>query len=119
MTALPMIRWRGEPVPQAGLVFVAVHVAAVATISVAAAWVGANAPATPIEPWMLTRASASARLGLMSAPAQAAPRSPVASMSPLADARALDLPDWLRQSAERDRSRPWVETPDGRVVMTR
>lgn len=50
MTALPMIRWRGEPVPQAVLVFVAVHVAAVATISVAAAWVGATHPPRPSSP---------------------------------------------------------------------
>lgn len=117
MTALPMIHWRGEPVPRPVLVFVAVHVAAIATISVAAAWVGANAPATPIEPWMLTRATASTRA--LQASALAAPRSPVAPTSPVATAPAQDLPAWLLQSAERDRARPWFEAPDGRLVMTR
>ncbi len=117
MTALPMIHWRGEPVPRPVLVFVAVHVAAIATISVAAAWVGANAPATPIEPWMLTRATAPTRL--LQASALAAPLSPVASTRPAATAPAQDLPAWLRQSAERDRARPWFDAPDGRIVMTR
>ena len=115
MRALPAIHWRGAPVPQPVLVFVVVHVVAIAAISTAAAWVGANVPVTPVEPWMLARTDASARW----VQAQAVPPVGFAPPPNVAGSPAQDWPVWLRPSVEHDRARPWIEAPGGRVVMRR
>lgn len=92
--------------PRPTVIFVAVHLAAVAAIGAAAAWAGADAKTASFEAWVFSRPA------VVNAAPDAVPAAPSAS----ADAA---MPDWLQQSDRRDRTRPWIDLRDGGVLMAR
>lgn len=93
-------------VPRPVLILVAVHLAAVAFIGAAAAWAGAGARTASFDAWVFSRPAVVNAPARVTAPAASAP----------ADAA---IPAWLQQSDRRDSQRPWTESPDGRVRITR
>ena len=99
-------RQPGLGLPRPVVIFVAVHLAAVAAIGAAAAWAGADANTASFDAWVFGRPTvANAQTGVTSsdtfAPADAA------------------MPAWLQQSDRRDSQRPWIDLRDGRVLMAR